>query len=140
MSSPTQETKKVFSLTLNSKIADDKKLMDYLRDKRITDTLKQALHLMIEQEEKGKQEEPSLQDLEGKVVLSENQFDKLIDAVTVVTNLMNSATLGVAKATETVPNAEPQLSEEERQKVEAGAKKVKNNFRKRTKEDEPTSE
>lgn len=133
MPGQTQEAKKVFSLTLNPKIEEDKKLMTYLKGKRITETLKQALHLMIEQEEKGIQQESGLQDLEGKVVLSENQFDKLIDAVTMVTNLMNTATLITPGAGVPANSSEPQLSIEEQKIVNERSEKAKGNLPRRSK-------
>lgn len=136
----TQTEKKVYTLTLNSKIEDDAKLMKFLEGKRITDTLKSALHLLIEKESGVSADESKTLDLEGKVVLSDGQFEKMIDAITAVTNLVNSApvvapvnVVGEQAATTETPE-EKKLTEEEQKVVEERAQKARGNLKRRKKD------
>jgi len=135
----TQTEKKVYTLTLNSKIEDDAKLMKYLEGKRITDTLKSALHLLIEKENGVGATESTVADLEGKVVLSDSQFEKMIDAITSVTNLVNSAPVvvtpsNVAESEQAATIEQPdekQLTEEEQKIVEQRSQKARGNLPRR---------
>ena len=140
----TQTEKKVYTLTLNSKIEDDAKLMKFLEGKRITDTLKSALHLLIEKESGVSADESKTLDLEGKVVLSDGQFEKMIDAITAVTNLVNSAPVAPVVAPANVvaeeqaaaieQSEEKKLTEEEQKVVEERAEKARGNLRRRKKD------
>ena len=137
----TQTEKKVYTLTLNAKIEDDAKLMKFLEGKRITDTLKSALHLLIEKESGVAADESKTVDLEGKVVLSDGQFEKMIDAITAVTNLVNSAPVvvpsNVAAGEQTVTPETPEgkkLTEEEQKVVEERAQKARGNLKRRKKD------